>query len=939
MVDEVVVLGVAFQIARDERAQRHNPQTAGTDVVDGGGRELAAEPLALERVVDLGVDEDDLPGPRDELREPCDLAVDEDLVTVAGFVQPDLVQGSHAIGGPSRETAANVRRAEHRGCRTDMSGPAIRARAMLRASWRAWVVIAVVFGLLAGLAAAFIDGARRTDRAYGRFVRQQNAADLVMAGKSGFGLVGSVNLDSVEQSTLVTGSARAFVGLPFSGHTDDGTVLDVGDVLPVASVDTKLGYEIERWKMLRGHAANPARADEGTASFELARRLHLHVGSVLHFHFYRAATFGATALALLQQWPQRLRQLAAGDVPEVHDFADGPTIDIRITGIEASPLEFPPLINDLAPVVHLTPAFARRYQTVIVGSPIAYMQLRDRADLQRFQLSVERLAAGQPVSFISTLENQMPKVQRSIRAEALILTLLGVLVALAAAVALAQALVRQTFAESADDPTLCALGMSRAQRAGLALVRAGFVAVVAAVVAVVVAWALSSYLLLSLARIAAVDSGFPFPARVLGIGVPALVGYTLLVGATAGWLADRSHRRAPRPAREGRRRRPISEEAARAGAPISAVIGLRFATRRTRRSAPPWTAIAGVAACVAILALTFTFTAHLHRGLTEKERYGWNWDLKIGAPALPDLASVLGPGLRAQPGMTDVSGAAVTQVDVGDARVDVFAIDTMLGHAVPTLRAGDMPTRADEIAAGARTMSMLHMHIGDQLRARIGSRLASYTIVGEGVFPEFGDAGQLGTGFTMTVEGLHRLLPSAPEDAFLIRLRGSDRVLREARIAAALEPLPSLRDARPEDLVNLAHGDGLLVALSALLGLLALAMLVHALLTGVRGGRRDHAVLRALGFTRRQTRRTVRWQSLTLAVAAFAMGVPVGVVAGRALWIDYANHLGVAPEAFVPLAAIAIAGIGTIGVAGIAAVLPAWLAGRERPAIELRAPE
>jgi len=71
-------------------------------------------------------------------------------------------------------------------------------------------------------------------------------------------------------------------------------------------------------------------------------------------------------------------------------------------------------LSDLAPLLHLTPAFAHRYERDIVGSPISYVRIRPRQRLESFQLAVERLAAGKPVSFISTRENQSAKVQRSI---------------------------------------------------------------------------------------------------------------------------------------------------------------------------------------------------------------------------------------------------------------------------------------------------------------------------------------------------------------------------------------------------------------------------------------------------------------------------------------------------------------------------------------------
>src|SRR6185503_20056332 len=110
------------------------------------------------------------------------------------------------------------------------------------------------------------------------------------------------------------------------------------------------------------------------------------------------------------------------------------------------------------------------------------------------------------------------------------------------------------------------------------------------------------------------------------------------------------------------------------------------------------------AACVAIVAFASTFVAHLHRDLSEKHRYGWNWDVKIGAPALPDIVgAVLTGPLRDQPDIIDLSVGAVTQIDVDGTRVDVVALDRITGAAEPTILDGHPPRNPGEIVLGART--------------------------------------------------------------------------------------------------------------------------------------------------------------------------------------------------------------------------------------------
>jgi putative ABC transport system permease protein len=63
----------------------------------------------------------------------------------------------------------------------------LRLRAELRQQWRAVLALAVLLGLIAGIALTAAAGARRTDTAYPRFLRQSHAADLLVTpARSGF---------------------------------------------------------------------------------------------------------------------------------------------------------------------------------------------------------------------------------------------------------------------------------------------------------------------------------------------------------------------------------------------------------------------------------------------------------------------------------------------------------------------------------------------------------------------------------------------------------------------------------------------------------------------------------------------------------------------------------------------------------------------------------
>ena len=124
--------------------------------------------------------------------------------------------------------------------------------------------------------------------------------------------------------------------------------------------------------------------------------------------------------------------------------------------------------------------------------------------------------------------------------------------------------------------------------------------------------------------------------------------------------------------------------------------------------------------------------------------------------------------------------------------------------------------------------------------------------------------------------------------------------------------------------------------LAGLLGLAALATLAHTLASSVRKRRRDFAILKTLGFERRQVSAAVAWQATTIVILALAFGIPLGIALGRWGWNAFAEQVGVVPEPVTPaLFALLLVPVGIL-FANIIAAVPARIAGRLRPAPVLR---
>ena len=120
-----------------------------------------------------------------------------------------------------------------------------------------------------------------------------------------------------------------------------------------------------------------------------------------------------------------------------------------------------------------------------------------------------------------------------------------------------------------------------------------------------------------------------------------------------------------------------------------------------------------------------------------------------------------------------------------------------------------------------------------------------------------------------------------------------------------------------------------------MLALLAVGALTHVLLTSVPRRRRDLAMLKTLGLTRRQVLGVVGWQASALATVTLVFGLPLGLVVGRWLWEVFARSLGVNGGATIPVSILLAIPVMLL-IANLIAAAPGSSAARLRPAAVLR---
>ena len=203
-------------------------------------------------------------------------------------------------------------------------------------------------------------------------------------------------------------------------------------------------------------------------------------------------------------------------------------------------------------------------------------------------------------------------------------------------------------------------------------------------------------------------------------------------------------------------------------------------------------------------------------------------------------------------------------------------------------------------------------------------RTVPFRVVSQISFPQFGGFVSLGTGVLITMAGLvHVACPPGPQRALCRQTFAAQH--RPGGIMVSFVPGPSGKAAinhylaaypsiaaqplTPTSLVNFGEAVNFPLIFGAMLAVFGAATLAHLLVVSVSRRRREVGLLKVLGFVNGQVVSTVAWQATTLALVGIVIGVPLGLVVGRAVWRAFANNLGAVPVSVVPIlltAAIAV---------------------------------
>jgi len=812
-----------------------------------------------------------------------------------------------------------------------------RFRATFRHEWSGYLTILLLIGFTGGLAMTAVAAARRTQSSFPTLVARSDPSDLRVIDNSGDPgvlrtLAALPHVNHVATTRLVDVQVLGANGAPAHASLTSSGVYAVGGT-------DGLYFAQDRVVITAGRMADRHRADEMVMSGDAARVTGLRVGDLVPVAVYTDAqaqdpNAGSTNVTPYRRANVKLVGIAVFNNALVRDDID----------------RFPAFVL-------FTPAFSRDLAACCSSGKIIGLQLaHGTRDIPEVESAIGKRLPG--VSILSVTSAVVAKAQRAIRPEVIALEVFGAIAGFATLLIVGQVIGRQGRARREDRAVLRSVGASPSMVVSDGLVGTLIAVTAGAFVATFVAVALSPLAPIGPVRSVDHSPGIKIDWTVFGFGALALL---VVLSALAVALANREspHRVARRTEAEGGHGSRVARAAAASGMPFPMVTGLRFALEpgTGRSTVPVRSAILGAALAVIVVVATVTFGASLDTLVSRPALYGWNWDYEM-VGAYGGISNIPQTGLDAQLGRDrDVeawSGAYIVIAQIDGHAVPSLATQPSARVAPPTL-SGHGLDRTDQIVLGASTLAALHKQVGDTVEVSgVSPQPTRLRVVGTATMPAIGVFGsfhlEMGSGAVLA----DSLLPKAakgfgdhdgPEAVFVCLRRGANPTTARRKLEQVATALNTPGDGlasvvsvqRPAEIINYQSQQATPVYLGLGLAAGATTALALTLRASVRRRRHDLAVLKMLGFSRRQLAAAVAWQSTVAVAIGTLIGVPVGLVVGRFLWDLFAHGIHVVPEPTTPLLTISLVAIGALLLANIVAVLPAQRAARTPTAFLLRA--
>lgn len=838
-----------------------------------------------------------------------------------------------------------------------------RFRTTLRSRLGGFLAVVLLGGLLGGVAMATVAGARATQSAYPDYLALSNTSELTFTYSTAGTFVNPYNPAFTRRIDHVRGVRSVGVEpfLALNLITRSGSPITVAG-FDDSEVDTDGSFNgmfvsQDRPVADQGRVFDPTRVDEFETTSEAAQINHWRVGQNFRFGAY--------------SFPQLVNaDYSFKNVKPVYVFT------ARMVGIVGDAETVAnDQIDELPGAVIFTPALTRALPLSTVAYPQYDLTVPGGSTgvgrVERELVSMLPRAATYTFNVTSAHEGA---VERAVEPESIALGAFGIITGLAMLVIVTQAITRGVRRNAREFDVLRALGATPRM-----LVLDGVGGYLGALALAGLLAAVTSLALSPLFPIGAVRQIDPAPglhtdALVLAVGLGLLV--VVLAVLALGFTALLVRRRAARPSDdEPVRPSRVAQAATQMGLPASGVMGIRFAFERggSRNSVPVGSTLIGCVLAVSVVTATLTFGSGLSTLVTHPSLYGWNWDYSIqqvgGGNVPPVTQAMIG---------RDPDVASWADYQTADVQIDGQAVPMLLarpGAAIgPPILSGRGLEGNHQIVLGGATLKQLHKTVGDFVTATYGSpadeplyvpptrlRIVGTTTLPAVGNPEGGLHPSMGAGGLMSIDlpspAFRRALNSPDPNLngpplVFVRLRStvsrsaglasleqvvhrSDRVL-DADPQAGGGLFEVVKVEQPAEIVNYKMMGSTPAYLALGLAAGAVVALALTLVASIRRRRRELALLRTLGYVQRQLAAVVSWQASAVAVVGIAVGIPVGIVAGRQLWAAFADAIYAVAAPTVPTVQLVLVGLGALVLANVVAVLPGRIAARTPTAVLLR---
>lgn len=840
------------------------------------------------------------------------------------------------------------------------------ARGQLRRQRASYLALAIVVAIGGGLALGATIAADRTDRAYTTYVNRSDVADLVINPSLNSQAINAA-INEFDGVSEVHTTSLLLAGI---GHIESAALSDLATQDPwlqvLGSVDGRF-IDVDRPAVTSGrlptgdHELFVSNEERPLLEAELGHPVA--VGDTVELSFLwtgvldseddfsatiesigieplRISGFGVLPDEVLpdELYP-RQRLIVSADVARKYSCI----ADFRgnMTDEEALAAAYPPECST-----------QYTYFSLTLDGTGSVASIRDQ-----FAAAAERLTPDVPALigntragyyYISQDRAEIDNaVARAIRPSVAALDLFALVTFFATIAIFGIAISRVVRRAQSESRTLMDLGATRSQRVFGALVPSMAAIGVGIVGALAIGAALAPIGPLGSVRALVNSPGPSLPARLSAtVALPFAAGLIAMTAGVAFALTRRGARATTQSARSASR---LARTVALWRRP-SRTTGINAALDVSR----PGTAAAVIGCIVAVACVggALIFDSNVRTLVDKPVEYGWPWDaaMLIGAGYGDANPETIAGSLADN---ADVESYGIFALD-SSSQLDGHGVSVIYGHsefAAPPFpivsgRAASFP---NEAVLGSNTAARLGLRVGDRVPLR-SSRFPDreVVVVGTAVLPAVGsflsDRTGLGDGAFVVVD---ETVNSDVDSFVAINLRdGADVDAFVAGLGDALPswsvlyepPLVFTHAVRSAEIINVSELRSAPLNLIRLLGLALFGGFALSIVVSVRDRQRELAILRVLGFRDAELRASVRWQAFMMMLVGVIVGIPLGIIAGRAAWRAFADQLGVVPRASVSITLLIATIVGSMVLAMIAAIVPARSATRTKSSFALRRP-